>query len=118
MGFYQFSLALVVMMMILLKPNCGRAAAVLKSNTTYQCNGLLNECRIEEDLESELDFLMDSNVIRILQAANNGKISSNALIATQAVQEHCVSYTNCIANGGNAKCKNITGCRKQLGHHP
>ena len=69
MGFHQFSLALVVMIMIIpLKPDCGRAAVLVKSNTTYQCNGLLNGCRIGEDLESELEFFMGStNVIRFLQ---------------------------------------------------
>ena len=91
------------------------AAILLKRKTTYKCNGLLNECRIGEDLESELDFLMDSNVIRILQATNNGKLSSNALTANQAAQENCRgSYTNCIAKGGNAECPNIFRCRGQL----
>lgn len=121
MGFQQlFSLTLVVMLMttmILQKKNFGRAAVVVKSSTTYRCDGLLiNECRIaDEDLESELDFLMDSKVIRILQQSGNNKVSSNALIATQAVQKGCKgSYTNCIANGGKANCKNIFACRGQL----
>ncbi|XVF71229.1 hypothetical protein PTKIN_Ptkin12aG0019400 [Pterospermum kingtungense] len=112
MGFQQLSMALVVMMMMILqKPNCSRAAVVVKINNTYQdCNGLLNEYKIEEDLES----LMGSNVIRILQQAGNNKLSSKALIATEAVQKGCKSYTNCIAHGGNAGCGNVFGCRGQL----
>ncbi|XVF54874.1 hypothetical protein PTKIN_Ptkin05aG0216000 [Pterospermum kingtungense] len=69
MGFQKICVALVVMTMIIpLNPNSGRAAVVVKSNTTYQyyCNGLLNGCMIGQDLESELDFFMGSNVIRIL----------------------------------------------------
>ncbi|XVF71232.1 hypothetical protein PTKIN_Ptkin12aG0019700 [Pterospermum kingtungense] len=116
MGFQQLSMALVVMimmmMMILQKPNCGRAAVVMKIDNTYQyCNGLVNEYKIGEDLE----LLMGSNVIRILQQAGNNKLSSNALMATQAVQKDCKgSYTNCIANGGNANCRNLFACRGQL----
>ncbi|XVF71228.1 hypothetical protein PTKIN_Ptkin12aG0019300 [Pterospermum kingtungense] len=110
MGFLQLSMALVVMiMMILQKPNCGTAAVVVKRNNTYQyCNGLVNEYKIGEHLES----LMGSNVIRILQQAGNNKLSSNALMATQAVQKDCKgSYTNCIANGsGNTNCRNLFAC--------
>ncbi|XVF84588.1 hypothetical protein PTKIN_Ptkin17bG0049200 [Pterospermum kingtungense] len=67
MGFQKFSLALMVMiMMIPFKPNGGRAAILVETNTTYHCNGLLNGCIIGEDLESELELFMGSNVIRIL----------------------------------------------------
>ncbi|MBA0671057.1 hypothetical protein Goklo_029360, partial [Gossypium klotzschianum] len=67
MGFRELCVGLV-MMMILLKPISGRdAVLVLRSNATYQCNGLLGGCGIREELESELDLLMiDSTVIRIL----------------------------------------------------
>ncbi|MFQ6660201.1 hypothetical protein Gotur_028805, partial [Gossypium turneri] len=67
MGFRELCVGLV-MMMILLKPISGRdAVLVLRSNATYQCNGLLGDCGIREELESELDLLMiDSTVIRIL----------------------------------------------------
>ncbi|XVF20654.1 hypothetical protein REPUB_Repub12eG0020100 [Reevesia pubescens] len=117
MRFHQFSLVLVLLMIIFLKPNCGGADVLqVKSNTTYQCDGLLNECRIGEGLESQLDFLMDYAVIRILQAANKAKLSSNSLNAKKPVQTNCKVYTNCIAKGGNAECKNIFACRKQLGH--
>ncbi|XVE83662.1 hypothetical protein DITRI_Ditri16bG0104700 [Diplodiscus trichospermus] len=111
MGLHQFSLWLVVIVI---------AAVVVKSNTTYECKGLglpnNNGCRMgEEELESELDFLMYAHVVRILQ--DNGKLSINALDASQPAQKKCpTSYTHCIAKGTGKGCKNTWGCRGQLGH--
>ncbi|TYJ27702.1 hypothetical protein E1A91_A07G206300v1 [Gossypium mustelinum] len=80
MGFRELCVGLM-MMMILLKPISGRdAVLVLRSNATYQCNGLLGGCGIQEELESELDLLMiDSTVIRILKQGS-GHISINTFI--------------------------------------
>ena len=107
MGFHQFSLALVVMIMtILFNPNCARATVlVIKSNTTYQCNGLLNGCGIGEDLESELDFFMDVNVIRILADPPSGFVTPQALEANLAVQTPCTSSHPCSSGGGHAGCQ-------------
>ncbi|PPD67061.1 hypothetical protein GOBAR_DD36061 [Gossypium barbadense] len=97
MGFRELCVGLM-MMMILLKPISGRdAVLVLRSNATYQCNGLLGGCVIREELESELDLLMiDSTVIRILQQGS-GHISIEALNANKAAAKPCPeNYSNCI----------------------
>ncbi|XVF58452.1 hypothetical protein PTKIN_Ptkin07bG0068100 [Pterospermum kingtungense] len=113
MGFQHFTLALVVMIMIMIIPNCGRAAVLVKSNTTYHCNGLLNECFIGEDLESELDFFMASNIIRVLKSSPD-PITSGTGNRHVKSQQHCrkgVPYDRCIAHppSGNNYCnkKNV-----------
>ena len=110
MGFQKrkgdFLLAFVVMI-ILLKTNCCRAALLVKSNTTYQCNGRLEEYRIAEDVELELGLVMNSNVIRILQSGNTPSVTAGTENPSTPVQENCpTAYGNCIANGGTPDCKN------------
>ncbi|OMO50621.1 hypothetical protein COLO4_37979 [Corchorus olitorius] len=67
----ELMVILVVMMLMLgLKAKCYRGAVIVKSNATYECksNGRLDDCRIAQDLELELDMLMiNSNVFRVLQ---------------------------------------------------
>nr|KJB10604.1 hypothetical protein B456_001G210900 [Gossypium raimondii] len=121
MGFRELCVGLV-MMMILLKPISGRdAVLVLRSNATYQCNGLLGGCGIREELESELDLLMiDSTVIRILGDVKNvGKIAYGTLTKGKPAisQKNCgPSYSNCLpppkpdkhntnCNGNSPYCK-------------
>ncbi|KAK8517794.1 hypothetical protein V6N13_127948 [Hibiscus sabdariffa] len=114
MGSNQLSLAFVVTMMILLKLISGSdAVLILESNTTtYRCNGLLDDCRVGDELQSELDFLMqESTVIRILQFTNDGHPSIEALTADKPVQNSCEVHKNCPAKGGKPKCKNIFACR-------
>ncbi|XVF85605.1 hypothetical protein PTKIN_Ptkin17bG0130400 [Pterospermum kingtungense] len=121
MELHKFCVALVVMIMIIhLKPNCGRAAVLVKSNTMYQCKGLLNvlnECKIGQDLESELGFLMDTtNVIRILAGAKIEKLSTNALDANLAVQHGCPSgsYHACTTKPIGPKppnCRDTFDCK-------
>ncbi|KAG8489375.1 hypothetical protein CXB51_017497 [Gossypium anomalum] len=117
MGFRELCAGLM-MMMILLKPISGRdAVLVLRSNATYQCNGLLGGCGIGEELESELDLLMiDSTVIRILQQGS-GHISIEALDGEKPAAQPCpINYSNCIpkpkpdnhhsnCNGNDAYCR-------------
>ncbi|KAB1218855.1 hypothetical protein CJ030_MR3G018268 [Morella rubra] len=61
-------LALFLVMLILLDSSfsCG-AAVLVKSNSSFRCDGRLEECMIAEDLE--LDFLMNPYVSRILQSS-------------------------------------------------
>ncbi|WRX21910.1 hypothetical protein QQP08_014397 [Theobroma cacao] len=89
-----------VLMIILLKSNCCRAALLVKSNTTYQRNGRLDECRIAQDLELELDLPISSNVIRILQGGS-GTVTGGTPNRNRPAQNNCpTAYGNCIANGG------------------
>ncbi|TYH10896.1 hypothetical protein ES288_A07G214300v1 [Gossypium darwinii] len=109
MGFRELCVGLM-MMMILLKPISGRdAVLVLRSNATYQCNGLLGGCVIREELESELDLLMiDSTVIRILQQGS-GHISIEALNANKAAAKPCPeNYSNCITKSKSVINKRYT----------
>ncbi|TYI18481.1 hypothetical protein ES332_A07G093900v1 [Gossypium tomentosum] len=50
---------------VLLETNGCKAAFLVKSNFSYKCKGRLNECRIAEaldsELELELDMVMNSN---------------------------------------------------------
>ncbi|MBA0670776.1 hypothetical protein Goklo_029273, partial [Gossypium klotzschianum] len=97
MGFRELCVGLV--MMILLKPISGRdAVLVLRSNATYQCNGLLGGCGIREELESELDLLMiDSTVIRILGSVKNDIYHTLTGGKPAISQKNCgPSYSNCL----------------------
>ncbi|GMY12870.1 hypothetical protein FCV25MIE_08109 [Fagus crenata] len=49
-----YPLALFVMLMLLLNAYCCDATVLVKSNTTVRCDGRLDECLIEDDLELEL----------------------------------------------------------------
>ena len=59
-----YPLALFVMLMLLLNAYCCDAAVLVKSNTTVRCNGRLDECLIEDDLE--LEFLINPYISRVL----------------------------------------------------
>ena len=62
-----YPLALFVMLMLLLNTYCCDAAVLVKSKTTVSCDGRLNECLIEDDLE----FLVNPFISRVL--AGTGK---------------------------------------------
>ncbi|XVF58449.1 hypothetical protein PTKIN_Ptkin07bG0067700 [Pterospermum kingtungense] len=98
MGFQCFTLALVMMIMII--PNCGRATVLVKSNITYHCNGLLNECIIGQDLESELDFFMASNIIRVLKSSPHPITAGtgNRNVKSQQHYPKGVPYDRCTAH--------------------
>ena len=59
-----YPLALFVMLMLLLNAYCCDAAVLVKSNTTIRCDGRLDECLIEDDLE--LEFLVNPYISRVL----------------------------------------------------
>ncbi|KAK8653966.1 hypothetical protein V6N13_127947 [Hibiscus sabdariffa] len=110
-------------MMILLKPiRVGDAALLLKSNATY--DGGIGEGL---EWEMEMDFwMMESNVIRILQQVNVDPVTPSTLIAEQAiVQKPCHPYTKCLnPDQGKGKgkgkgkpppkCRDIYDCKGQL----
>ncbi|OMO50626.1 hypothetical protein COLO4_37976 [Corchorus olitorius] len=103
----ELGLALVALVMILmlgLEGKCCRAAVLVKSNATYECksNGRLDDCRIEEDLELELDnfdFLTTSTVFRILQGGSGNQITATTNSANQHLCQGLKGkpYDQCIA---------------------
>ena len=111
-----------MIMIIPLKPDCGTAAVLVKSNTTYRCNDLLNGSRIGEDLKWELEFFTGSNVIRFLQDANR-KLSLQALNPYPHFQYKWPNgkpYGHCTALGNiKSDCKGIykRGCKKPAGQN-
>ncbi|TXG74887.1 hypothetical protein ES288_1Z001800v1 [Gossypium darwinii] len=68
-------LASTVIIFLLKINHCG-TAFIVKSNTSYNCNSRLDECRAVETFNSELvwelDMVMNSNFVRIL-ASGGGK---------------------------------------------
>uniref|UniRef100_A0A2N9HSJ5 Uncharacterized protein n=1 Tax=Fagus sylvatica TaxID=28930 RepID=A0A2N9HSJ5_FAGSY len=63
-----YPLALFVMLILLFNAYCCGAAVLVKGNTTVHCNGRLDECLIEDELE--LVFLTNPYISRMLA---NGK---------------------------------------------
>jgi hypothetical protein len=71
-GSGMYRLALFVIMAILVNAYCCASAAVLvktNSTTTFRCDGRLDECLVEDDLE--FDFLINPYVTRILQGGSS-----------------------------------------------
>jgi hypothetical protein len=60
----MYPLAFFAMLILLNGYGCAAAAVLVKSNTTFRCDGRLDECLIEDDLE--LEFLMNPYVSRVL----------------------------------------------------
>ncbi len=96
-----YSLAFFVML-ILLNTYCCSAALLFKSNTTVLCNGLLDECLIEDDLDLDLEFLMNPYIGRLL-ADTKGGIYDSLKASSPACNDGC----------GRPKCdaKNVFACR-------
>ncbi|KAH1130978.1 hypothetical protein J1N35_002356 [Gossypium stocksii] len=90
---------------IILKINHCGTAFIVKSNTSYNCNSRLDECRTVEtfnsELEWELDMVMNSNFVRIL-ASGGGTGTGNTGNANQQWQKPCSDpqYASCPALGG------------------
>ena len=61
--------AIVFVMLILLNAYCCGAAVFVKSSTTVCCNGRLDECLIEDDLDLEL--LMNPYISRMLKGPSS-----------------------------------------------
>ena len=66
---YPPAAVFAIMLIILLHGYCCGASVLVKTNTTFLCDGRLDECLIEEDLE--LDFLMNPYVSRVLVENHN-----------------------------------------------
>lgn len=95
-----YPLAIVFVMLILLNAYCCGAAVLIKSNTTVRCNGRLDECLIEDDLELEL--LMNPYISRMLPGT-----SSHAGV-------------NAVNNANSAACENpdcSKGCKRPNSYH-
>jgi hypothetical protein len=64
-GSGMYPLTFLVITLLLVNAYCCASAAILvKSNTTFRCDGRLHECLVEDDLE--FDFLINPYVTRIL----------------------------------------------------
>ncbi|KAG6720835.1 hypothetical protein I3842_03G082400 [Carya illinoinensis] len=63
-GRMHHDLAFFAMLIILFNAYCCNASVIVKSNSSFQCNGRLDECLFEEELELEL--LMNPYVSRML----------------------------------------------------
>jgi hypothetical protein len=73
----MYPLAVFAIMLILLNGySCAAAAVLVKTNTTFRCDGRLDECLIEDDLE--LEFLMNPYVSRVLDS-KPGSPTQNSL---------------------------------------
>ena len=96
-----FSVAFL-MLLILFNPkfySCEAANFLVESNSSsFHCNGRLDECLISEEIE--LEFLMDSHVIRALDGIPAGGTSGSDIS-----DQH---YADCPAgysyNAANGKC--------------
>ncbi|XVF76006.1 hypothetical protein PTKIN_Ptkin13bG0233000 [Pterospermum kingtungense] len=120
-----YCVVFVVMIILPLKPNRVRAAVLVKTNATYHhqyCNGLLSGCTIGEDLESELEFFLGSDIIRILKSGGGTKTGGTPNRYKPAIkQKDCPPpYTQCIAKGPGGHhgpgCKG-SYCRPNLSNH-
>jgi hypothetical protein len=101
-GVIMYPLAFFAMLILLNGYCCGGAAVVLvKSNTTFRCDGRLDECLIEDDLE--LEFLMNPYVSRVLSGTGGPKpLTGGTDVRTKPiVQPPCAgprdAYGTCIA---------------------
>jgi hypothetical protein len=104
---YPLAVFAIMLMILLNGYGCAAAAAVLvKSNTTFRCDGRLDECLIEDDLQFE--FLMNPYVSRVLAGGGKG----NPLNPNSPFFKECgsaPSYDQCVAelkNPDHKKCVN------------
>jgi hypothetical protein len=109
-----------IMLMILLNGyGCAAAAAavLVKSNTTFRCDGRLDECLLEDDLQFE--FLMNPYVSRVLvngQPAGTGNTGNSG---SAGFKDCKTSYTPCVAkaSGTNNNCVKKNEYDKSCGHN-
>jgi len=69
-------LAFFAIMLILLN-GYAAAAVLVETNTTFRCDGRLDECLIQDDLE--LEFLMDPFLSRVLADQTTGSYGQQAV---------------------------------------
>jgi regulator of replication initiation timing len=115
-----------IMLIILLNGCCCSASVLVKTNTTHTfgCDGRLDECLIEDDLE--LEFLMNTYVSRMLKPVDIGNSNDPNSIVFQDCgaeprgrenKDPKVSYDSCVAilKEGFHACKSqnvYDRCRK------
>ncbi|KAG8488329.1 hypothetical protein CXB51_016339 [Gossypium anomalum] len=84
-----FLLAFMVII-FLLKINHLRAAFMVKSNTSYECNGHLDKCwtteAFDSELEWELDMVMNSSIVRMLESGS-ATITGNTVNSNEPSQK-------------------------------
>jgi hypothetical protein len=107
-----------IMLMILLNGyGCAAAAAavLVKSNTTFRCDGRLDECLIEDDLQFE--FLMNPYVSRVLLGEQPGT-GNTGNSGSPAFKDCKTGYTSCVAkaSGNNNNCVKKNEYDKSCGH--
>lgn len=116
----NFLLASMVIIFFLKINHCG-TAFIVKSNTSYKCNSRLDECRMVEtfnsELEWELDMMMNSNVVRIL-VSGSGTGTGGTGNANQPWQKPCPhpQYHSCPALASkkpNCRGPYDRGCHKK-----
>jgi hypothetical protein len=105
----MYPLAVFAIMLILLNGyGCAAAAVLVKTNTTFRCDGRLDECLIEDDLE--LEFLMNPYVSRVLVDHPPTHPSTGTGVPNHAPFEPCAgpkdAYTKCVTKYK----KNHKGC--------
>jgi hypothetical protein len=103
----MYPLAVFAIMLILLNGySCAATAVLVKTNTTFRCDGHLDECLIEDDLE--LEFLMNPYVSRVL-GNQPGSPTQNSLDGNiPACGERNHRYGNCISQPSESP--NPKGC--------
>ncbi|KAE7995870.1 hypothetical protein FH972_000633 [Carpinus fangiana] len=111
-GVIMYPLALFALL-ILLNGYCCGAAALVEINTTrtFQCDGRLDECFIEDDFE--LEFLMNPYVSRVLAGVGHptGKTSDpNHAAVTCGKPNDTPQYANCV-NPNKSGGSHGSGCR-------
>ena len=102
----------LVILILLFYPYCSAAAAILvKSNTTVHCNGGLNECLIEDEVE--LDFTMNPYVTRILKGGKKNYVTPDT---NKANRSRCNAIKSCV---GQKSCSNSysRNCGLKAKHH-
>jgi hypothetical protein len=100
---YPLAVFAIMLMILLNGYGCAAAAVLVKTNTTFRCDGRLDECLIEDDLQ--LEFLMNPYVSRVLSGeASDGSLDRNSPVFKACEQEH--SYAECVdlLKNNNKKC--------------
>uniref|UniRef100_A0A2N9FIM5 Uncharacterized protein n=1 Tax=Fagus sylvatica TaxID=28930 RepID=A0A2N9FIM5_FAGSY len=108
-GTYPLALMFVMLIVLLLNAYCCGAAVIVKSNTTVHCNGRLDECLIEDDLE--LEFLINPYISRVLADAPS-QYNPAADNSGNACQKFYINFT---LDRNQPACKMIKcteGCKK------
>jgi len=108
-----------IMLMILLNGyGCAAVAVLVKTNTTFRCDGRLDECLLEDDLQFE--FLMNPYVSRVLGASTG--TSTASLNAEKPVYKDCKpAYNSCVhppEKKDNHPCDNPNVYSKSCGNQP